>query len=215
MKTSTYIFLAKLLPLCKKQNERTVIPPYKCNDKRQDENFVLLALLKREKKYEEALALIDTIENEGTYDLRKKFVLYLKVNKERSIIYRKLKNKQLTEYYYILHELGAMINSIYFGKSMYMFEKLYFTDAFMLSDSPSISKKVREYIEWFKPFVYELDSIHKEIEHEHEETYLNYQYTDSRDLEIYLYEKNQQYINVGKKIECNMPHHFIDKSLFY
>jgi hypothetical protein len=180
---------------------------------RQDENFALLAILKREKKYEEALALIDAIEAEGTDNLRK-FVLYLKTNKERSIVYRKLKNKQLTEYYYILHELGMMINSIYFGRDMYMFKELYFTDAFTLSDNPNIGNKVREYVEWFKPIVYELNNVHKEIEREHNDTYLNYEYECSKDLEIYMYKKNKRFSDILHEIESNMPHHFFDKSLF-
>ncbi|MDR3350720.1 MAG: hypothetical protein LBN98_03600 [Prevotellaceae bacterium] len=217
MKTSTYIFLANFFLACKNQEIRTVIPPYRRNDEIQEKNFARLAVLKREKKYEEAFALIDVIEAEGTYDLRKKFILYMRVNKERSILFRKLKNKPLLNYYYVISELGAMINAIYFSgiHELYMFENFYFTDKFILSDNDRIKSKIYEYVEWFKPLVYELNGIHKEIKKEHENTYLDYQYIDSRDLDIYLYEKNQQFIDIGKKIECNMPHHFIDKSLFF
>jgi hypothetical protein len=200
--------------------QRIAIPSYDNNTVKNRENFERLVVLKREKRCQEALILLDAIDAIGAEDPNelRRFVTYLQTNKERSIVYRKLKNKPLTEYYYILYELGCMINATLDATNIKNIQ-FYFENE--LSDNDKVKQRVHEYIEWFKPLAYELLSINKEIKKEiddftweRNDHYLDYQYQSSRDLGTYMRKKNKRLPDVLQKIECNMPHHFIDKSLF-
>jgi hypothetical protein len=195
------------------QKHRIVIPSYSSNTVKNQKNFQRLVVLKREKKLQKALAMVDTIDAlamKKPNELRR-FTTYLLTNKERSIIYRKLKNKQLTEYYYILSELGGMINAAHYETNIKGVE-IYFT--LVLSNNEKIQQRVQEYIEWFKPIAYDLVSINVEIEREIRDHLLDYEFNGGSNLEIYMRKKNKRYVDVIQLIERNMPHHFIDKSLF-
>ncbi|MDR1112925.1 MAG: hypothetical protein LBL18_04115 [Bacteroidales bacterium] len=193
-----------------------IIPSYSRADPYQNENFEKLAHLKREKKYEESLAFIDAIESKGTDELHK-FWLYSKVNKERAIIYRKLGDKQIAKYYDVLSLFGSIISGVYYRTyDDELIKPCFDYINLRLYSNDIINNKVCEYAEWFKPLAYELISINKEIKQEIDDTYLDYdyKYANGWDLEIFMHKKNKRFNNIAQQIEHNMPHHFIDKSLF-
>ena len=112
-----------------------------------------------------------------------------------------------------------MINAIYRINAMYLFVKCYFTDGFIfsLSKNPNVAGRVREYVEWFKPIVYELNGIHTVVQKEISENFFeSYKLTGltGNNLEKYLYKKTPRFVEITQEIESNMPHHFLDKSLF-
>jgi hypothetical protein len=106
----------------------------------------------------------------------------------------------------------VMINGTYFGQNMDLV-KLYCGKEFSYYGE-AIDKKVREYARWFKPFALRLMSVHKEIERELEDAHSKYQYTNSGNMEMYLYRNNVEFNAITKLIESNMPHVFFNRSLF-
>ena len=66
-----------------------------------------------------------------------------------------------------------------------------------------IRNAVAEYVEWFKPIADELIMAMAEIKREYDNTYLNYNYKSSRDLDIYLYTKSERLSRALKLIDEN------------
>ena len=165
--------------------------------------------LKRKGQYHDALKLLDYIEC-SCYNIVRKFLPYLVVNKERSIIYGKLKQKELAMYYKVLSEVGGMLNSAYNSiTGDYMIKEYYFTDKFIHFDNDNINNAVKKYVEWFKPVYNELFSALNEIKTEMNSTYLSYNYQFSRDFEIYIYLKNTKLAFILRKIDENPFENYI------
>ena len=139
-------------------------------------------------------------------DVLNRFRLRIKTNKERSIIFRKLKNDNICVYFNTLSKIYGMINNCYSICDRYMLDNYYFTDKFNF-ENENIDKAVKEYVDWFKPIGNELKSIIQEIDESTLDFELENECQSSLDAEFYLYKNNKKLQNLLKIID-NKP--FID-----
>lgn len=178
-----------------------VIKPYRDLEAEERAYLEQYRALKREKKYEEAFVLLDYIEK-NLYDIRRKFMPHLVINKERSIIYRKLKQPQLCLYYNTLSEVGGMLNCAFYHTDRDFVNRFYFSENFTF-EGVNVNRAVQEYVQWFKPVFKRLNIALGVIERECRKNYLDYIYTNSRDLEIYLLSNSKDILEILKQIDDN------------
>lgn len=181
---------------------KIVVPQYNNLHDEEYKYFEKFNTLKRNGKYGEALILLDFIES-NCYTIERRFVSKIKVNKQRSVIYRKLKDKKLQNYYLVLSEISGMINSAYYSiTGEHMLHNYYFTDKFCFDDV-KINAAIREYVSWFKLIYPMIKQAVREIDIEMHENYSKYEYYSSRDLTIYLYSTNENLLKVLRLLDDN------------
>lgn len=164
--------------------------------------------LKRNKEYDKAFEVLDYLEK-NCYDLYLEcYVPMITINKERSIIYRKLKQMKHCNYYLALSEIGGLLNSTYRRLCRDMLERYYFTNEFVFQDT-IINNAAIQYIEWFKPVSSKMIAILEEIKLEYDMTYLDYEYISSRDIERHLYLKNEKLNEIKNEIKNNSFEKFL------
>lgn len=168
-------------------------------------DFESLKQLKREKQFEKALKLIDYIEKHYKRMYYDKYVNRVVLNKDRAIIYRKMKMPEKGHYYDILKELYSILN--YCVRSVDI--NYYFSDQFIDYFNVSEQKAIKSYIDWFKPIGTELIQEIKNVKKSIDQNFLYYKYVDSSDLEIYFCSLNKRLNELFDLIDSNPIENYI------
>jgi len=168
---------------------------------------------KRNKDFDKAFELLEYIEK-NCYSFLRRFVAGVVINKERAILYRKLKSEDNALYYSVLSEVMGMVNMAFYSiRDSRMFSEFYFTKNFKFEDE-RVNRAVYEYVEWFKPVYTEMMLALGAIKIEIDETYLNYSYHSSRDLEEFIYSNNPHLLRIIKRIDSNPFSEYYKKHVF-
>lgn len=191
-------------------DERVKLPAFNSSYDTAIELLKTVSNLVHTSKFEDAFIMLNFIETNLCEQYLERYHLTEKVYEKRAWIYLKLKDTKSREYYKALTTLDGLICALYCD-SFDMWR--YFTTKAFINEfeTDEYKKSAMDFINWVKPLAKEIKRLHRVEKKLKDKTYLDYDYENSRDLDLFVRKNNTEFNVIFDTIDIEIKRLFVLK----